>query len=265
MIENREKNECCVDVVAYIYLLKPAWLLSFSHPIHPNPTSNDMAENLYFRFLPNQKFCGLMGSASNEAHYLAPRAKGRKIHTMTHTNTLTLTPEELSALIANATAQAVAQALSRTQAPVQAQAHTPAIAQAQTPVSEPTPVQARTYEHVSTGFDNFVVNVDKKFVLATVRDAYTLVDAKGKKSTIQAGTALSFAYGHKDAWDAFKARMRNAGGTYVPEGKVWMFPSAKAAKAFAEGEGSKPITVEELNAVRDRWTRKAEKRANKAE
>lgn len=184
-------------------------------------------------------------------------------NTNTQANTLTLTPEELSALIANATAQAVAQALSRTHTQAPVQAHTPAVAPAPTHTDAPT--QTRTYEHVNVGFDNFVVNVDKKCVLASVRDAYTLTDAKGKKSVIQAETPLAFAYGHKDAWDAFKARMRNAGATYVPEAKAWAFPTAKAAKAFAEGEGAKAFTADELNAVRDKWTRKAEKRANKAE
>ena len=184
-------------------------------------------------------------------------------NTNTQAQVLTLTPEELSALIANATAQAVAQALSRTQT------HTQAPVQASTPIATPevapTPVQTRTYEHVSVVFDNFVVKADKKFVDAFVRTEYVLTDAKGKKSVIKADTRLAYAYGHKDAWDAFKARMRKAGGAYDAQTKAWVFPSAKAAKAFSEGEGAKPITVEELNAVRDNWTRKAEKRANKAE
>ena len=178
-------------------------------------------------------------------------------------NTLTLTPEELSALIANATAQAVAQALSRTHTQAPVQAHTPTVAPAPTLTDAPT--QTRTYEHVSVGFDNFVVKADKKCVLASIRDAYTLTDAKGKKSVIQAETPLAFAYGHKDAWDAFKARMRKAGISYDAQAKVWAATSPKAAKTFAEGEGAKPFTADELNAVRDKWTAKAEKRANKAE
>ena len=182
-------------------------------------------------------------------------------NTNTQAQVLTLTPEELSALIANATAQAVAQALSRTQT------HTQAPVQASTPIATPevAPTPVRTYEHVSVVFDNFVVKADKKFVDAFVRTEYVLTDAKGKKSVIKADTRLAYAYGHKDAWDAFKARMRKAGGAYDAQTKAWVFPSAKAAKAFSEGEGAKPITVEELNAVRDNWTRKAEKRANKAE
>lgn len=182
-------------------------------------------------------------------------------NTNTHTNTLTLTPEELSALIANATAQAVAQALAQASVSTPTQACTPTVA----PTVAPTPVQVRTYEHVDAGFDNFVVKTDKKFVDAFVRDEYVLTGANGKKSTIKADTRLAYAYGHKDAWDAFKARMRKAGGVYDAQAKAWMFPSPKAAKAFAEGEGAKAFTADELNAVRDNWTRKAEKRANKAE
>lgn len=179
--------------------------------------------------------------------------------TQAQAGTLVLTPEELSALIAQATAQAVAQALS--------QVHTQASVQAQTPTQAPAPapVQARTYEHVDAGFDNFVVKSQGKFVDAFVRSEYTLVCANGKKSVIKADTRLAYAYGHKDAWDAFKARMRKAGGAYNAQAKAWEFTSPKAAKAFAEGVGATPITVDELNAVRDNWTRKAEKRANKAE
>lgn len=177
------------------------------------------------------------------------------------TNTITLTHEQLANIVANA----VAQALAQTPAPVSAQAQAPV--QAHTPVvaSEIAPTQARTYEHVGVGFDNFVVKADKKFVDAFIRDEYVLTGANGKKSVIKADTRLAYAYGHKDAWDAFKARMRKAGGTYDAQAKVWAFPSAKAAKTFAEGEGAKPFTADELNAVRDNWTRKAEKRANKAE
>lgn len=180
---------------------------------------------------------------------------------MKNTNTLTLTHEELANIVANAVANALAQTrtVASTPAPAQARTHTEAPAQA------PTQAQTRTYEHVGAGFDNFVVNVDKKIVLATVRDAYTLTGARGKTSIIEAGTPLAFAYGHKDAWDAFKARMRKAGGTYDAQAKAWVFPNAKAAKAFAEGEGAKAITVAELNAVRDNWTRKAEKRAQRGE
>lgn len=184
---------------------------------------------------------------------------------MKNTNTLTLTHEELANIVANA----VAQALTQTQAQTYVSTPTPAQipTQARTPEVTPevTPTQARTYEHVSTGFDNFVVKSDKKFVDAFIRDTYVLTGANGKKSTIKADTRLAFAYGHKDAWDAFKARMRKAGGAYNAEAKAWVFPSAKAAKAFAEGEGAKAFTSDELNAVRDNWTRKAEKRANKAE
>lgn len=180
---------------------------------------------------------------------------------MKNTNTITLTHDALASLVANAVAQALTQV--STQAPVQA--HTPTVTPTQAPVQAPEQAQARTYEHVNAGFDNFVVKVDKKFVDAFVRDAYILTDAKGKKSTIKADTRLAWAYGHKDAWDAFKVRMRNAGGAYNAEAKAWAFPSAKAAKAFAEGVGATPITKDELNAVRDNWTRKAEKRANKAE
>lgn len=183
----------------------------------------------------------------------------KKTNTQAQASTLVLTPEELSALIARATAQAVAQALS--------QVHTQAPVQASTPVSAPeqAPVQTRTYEHVNAGFDNFVVKSQGKVVDAFVCKAYDLVGANGKKSTIKADTRLAYAYGHKDAWDAFKARMRQAGGEYDAQAKAWAFKSAKAAKAFAEGEGAKAFTVEELNAVRDKWTRKAERRANKAE
>ena len=180
----------------------------------------------------------------------------KKTNTQAHTSTITLTPEELSALIADATAQAVAKALAHTQV----QAHTPT----QAPAVAPTPAQARTYEHVSDAFDNFVVKVDKKCVMAVVRDAYTYTGKDGKAYAVKAGTSLAFAGGHKDAWDAFKARMRKAGAAYNAEAKVWAFTSASKAKSFAEGEGAKAITVDELNAVRDNWTRKSEKRANKA-
>ena len=176
-------------------------------------------------------------------------------------NTITLTHDELANIVANAVAQALTQARTHvsTPAPAPVQAHTLVEA------SAPAPTQARTYEHVDAGFDNFVVKADKKVVLATIRDTYTLVGKDGKKSVIKAGEPLSFAYGHKDAWDAFKARMRSAGIAYDAQAKVWAAKSPKAAKTFAEGEGAKPITVDELNAVRDNWTRKAEKRANKAE
>ena len=177
---------------------------------------------------------------------------------MKNTNTITLTHDELANIVANAVAQALAKANTVASVPTPVQAHTPTVA------SEPTPVQARTYEHVGAGFDNFVVKADKKVVLATVREAYTLTDAKGKQSVIKADTPLAFAYGHKDAWDAFKARMRKAGATYDAQAKVWAFASPKAAKTFAEGEGAKAFTVDELNAVRDKWTRKAEKRAEKS-
>ena len=178
---------------------------------------------------------------------------------MKNTNTITLTHDELANIVANAVAQALTQAHTVASAPTPVQAHTPTVA------SEPAPVQARTYEHVGTGFDNFVVKVDKKVVLATVRETYTYTDAKGKQSVIKAETPLAFAYGHKDAWDAFKARMRKAGISYDAQAKVWAATSPKAAKTFAEGEGAKAFTVGELNEVRDKWTRKAEKRANKAE
>ncbi len=240
------------------------YLCGFCHPpLHPNLTSNKVAENSYFRNLQAEKFRATIEVSSDEAitKLLGSQSKGKKEKIMK--NTLTLTQEELATLVANAVAQALTLTSVSAQAYAPTQAHTPTIAPAQTPA--PTAVQTRTYEHVKNGFDNFVIKTDKKFVLAVTRDKYVLTSANGKKSVIEAGTPLAFAYGHKDAWDAFKARMRNAGATYVPEAKLWAFPSAKAAKTFAEGEGAKPFTTGELNAVRDNWTRKAEKRAKKAE
>ena len=172
-------------------------------------------------------------------------------NTNTQARTLTLTPDELSTLIANAVAQALAS--TGVQAPVQARTHAVA------PVA--APVQAHTYEDATEGFDNFVVEADKKIVRAYTGDAYTYTSARGNACKVKENSPLAF--GRQDVWDAFKARMRQAGGTYDAQAKVWAFPSAKAAKAFAEGEGAKAITAEELNEVHAKWARKAEKRAQK--
>ena len=170
-------------------------------------------------------------------------------NTNTQAHTLTLTPEELSNLIA----QAVAQALT----------HTGAQARTQVSASASAPTQARTYEDATEGFDNFVVEADKKIVRAFTGDAYTYTSAKGNACKVKENSPLAF--GRQDVWDAFKARMRKAGGAYDAQTKEWAFPSAKAAKAFAEGEGAKTITAEELNEVHAKWARKAEKRAQRGE
>ena len=183
------------------------------------------------------------------------------------TNTITLTQAQLAEIVANAVAHALASTPTLASAPVCA--NTPACASTPAPVDTPAPAPApapvRTYEHVIVGFDNFVVVAEKKIVNAFTRTAYTRIGANGKEYSVGANVELKNAYGHKDAWDALKARMRKAGGAYDAQAKAWTFKSAKAAQAFAEGEGAKPITVDELNAVRDKWTRNAEKRAGKAE
>ena len=247
-----QKFGWCVDGAAYIYYKKMAQPSRFCHP---QATSDKQIKNSYFRHLKKFLGCALMVSTS--------QPPGRRGERKIMKNTITLTHDELANIVANAVAQALTQTQAHVSTPAPVQAPTQARTQEIAP--EQAPTQARTYEHVNAGFDNFVVKADKRFVDAFVRNEYTLVGANGKKSLIKADTRLAYAYGHKDAWDAFKARMRNAGAAYNTQAKAWEFPTPKAAKTFVEGVGSTPITVDELNAVRDRWTAKAEKRANKAE
>lgn len=111
------------------------------------------------------------------------------------------------------------------------------------------PSQAKVYDHVSEDFSNF------RFVLKDNTVTYTHADDKG-------------TYLHEKAVRAaLNTRIKACGGTWDKDAKAWVFSKnnkrdIKGAKAFVE-KNSHAITADEINAVRDKWTEKAAKRASK--
>lgn len=124
-----------------------------------------------------------------------------------------------------------------------------AIATPSTPTSrsevKSVPV-AKTYDHVSENFDNFV------FVVKDNKVSYTHKD----------GTYLH----EKAVRKILNERIKSAGGSYVD--KCWEFNKGnkrdiKGAKDFVANH-SNEVTADEINAIRDEWTEKSAKRASKA-
>ena len=111
-----------------------------------------------------------------------------------------------------------------------------------------TPV-AKTYEHASEGFTDFM------FVRKD--NAITITHKDGK-----------FLY-EKAPRQALNARLKACGATYDKDAKAWVFLTKsgkrdiKGATEFVANH-SNEVTADEINAIRDGWTEKSAKRANKA-
>lgn len=111
-----------------------------------------------------------------------------------------------------------------------------------------TPV-AKTYEHASEGFADFM------FVRKD--NAITITHKDGK-----------FLY-EKAPRQALNARLKACGATYDKDAKAWVFLTKsgkrdiKGATEFVANH-SNEVTADEINAIRDGWTEKSAKRASKA-
>lgn len=115
----------------------------------------------------------------------------------------------------------------------------------ETPFTPVVPV-AKTYEHVSEDFTDFV------FVVKDNKVSYTHKD----------GTYLH----EKAVRKVLNERIKSAGGSYVD--KCWEFNKGnkrdiKGAKDFVANH-SNVVTADEINAIRDGWTEKSAKRVSKA-
>ena len=109
--------------------------------------------------------------------------------------------------------------------------------------------EPKTYEHVSEGFTDFM------FVRKD--NAVTITHKDGK-----------FLY-EKAPRQALNARLKANGATYDKDAKAWVFltksgkRNIKGATDFVSNH-SNEVTAEEINAIRDGWTKKSAKRASKA-
>ena len=108
---------------------------------------------------------------------------------------------------------------------------------------------AKTYEHASEGFTDFM------FVRKD--NAITITHKDGK-----------FLY-EKAPRQALNARLKACGATYDKDAKAWVFLTKsgkrdiKGATEFVANH-SNEVTADEINAIRDGWTEKSAKRASKA-
>lgn len=113
----------------------------------------------------------------------------------------------------------------------------------------PQPATPKVYEHVTEGFSEF------RFVRKD--NAVTIV-----------GTDGNFLY-QETPRAALKARLKAAGFVYDKGAKAWLL-TTKSGKRDIKGaekfvaEHSNEVTADELNAIRDIWTERNVKRANKA-
>lgn len=118
----------------------------------------------------------------------------------------------------------------------------------ETPSTPIAPV-AKTYEHVSEDFTDFV------FVVKDNKVSYTHKD----------GTYLH----EKAPRKVLNARLKACGATYDKDSKAWVFLTKsgkrdiKGATEFVANH-SNEVTADEINAIRDGWTEKSAKRASKA-
>lgn len=117
-----------------------------------------------------------------------------------------------------------------------------------TPVKEsaPAPV-AKTYDHVTEGFTNFAFTQKDNTITIAHKDG-------------------SFLY-EKAVRQALNARLSKAGAKYIKESHAWEFTKSgkrdiKGAKDFI-ANNSGEVTADEINAIRDNWTKKSAKRAGK--
>mgnify|MGYP004499114921 FL=1 len=111
------------------------------------------------------------------------------------------------------------------------------------PTSAPTP---KVYEHVDTDFDNFVWVIKDNKVSYTHKDGTYLHEKAVRKVLNQRLKDAGFSYVDK-VWELNKGEKRDIAG----------------AKKFVELH-SNPISANDINAIRDKWTEKSAKRANKA-
>lgn len=124
------------------------------------------------------------------------------------------------------------------------------IAQSVAPTSRSEVKSApKTYEHVSEDFTDFVFVVKDNTVNITHKDGTYLHEKAPRK--------------------ILNARLKACGATYDKNGKAWVFLTKggkrdiKGATEFVANH-SNEVTADELNAIRDAWTEKSAKRANKA-
>lgn len=106
---------------------------------------------------------------------------------------------------------------------------------------------AKTYEHVSEDFTDFVFVVKDNTVNITHKDGTYLHEKAPRK--------------------ILNARLKANGATYDKDAKAWVFTKGgkrdiKGAKDFVANH-SNAVTADEINAIRDAWTEKSAKRASK--
>lgn len=111
-----------------------------------------------------------------------------------------------------------------------------------------TPV-AKTYEHASEGFADFIFVRKDNTITITHKDGTFLFEKAPRQ--------------------ALNARLKACGATYDKDAKAWVFTTKggkrdiKGATEFVANH-SNEVTADEINAIRDAWTEKSAKRASKA-
>lgn len=111
-----------------------------------------------------------------------------------------------------------------------------------------TPV-AKTYEHASEGFTDFMFVRKDNTITITHKDGKFLFEKAPRQ--------------------ALNARLKACGATYDKDAKAWVFLTKsgkrdiKGATEFVANH-SNEVTADEINAIRDGWTEKSAKRASKA-
>lgn len=114
------------------------------------------------------------------------------------------------------------------------------------PVQASAPV-AKTYDHVTEGFTNFAFTQKDNTITIAHKDG-------------------SYLY-EKAVRQALNARLNKAGAKYIKESHLWEFTKSgkrdiKGAKDFI-ANNSGEVTADEINEIRDNWTKKSAKRAGK--
>lgn len=126
------------------------------------------------------------------------------------------------------------------------------VSKVSTPTLEPAITEPKVYDHKEDTFSNF------RFVQKDNTITYTHNDEKG-------------SYVHeKVVRAALNTRIKNAGGTWDKDAKIWVFNTKTGKRNIKDAtefvaNNSHELTAEELNAVRDKWTESSAKRVSKKE
>ena len=142
----------------------------------------------------------------------------------------------------------VARTMGATTATTELRSNSPLQAQPVANVAEPTHTP-KVYDHVTEGFTDFVFVRKDNTVRVTHKDGKFLHEKAPRQ--------------------VLNNRLKAAGFVYDKEAKAWTL-TTKGGKRDIKGtekfvsENSHEVTADEINAIRDGWTKSSEKRAKKA-